>query len=130
MSQLSKKFVAVLMLLWLPLFSGSALAASVSMQAQRGDCHEAAVQEMQHAGEHQHHDADASFAPGQAAPADQADTSCNACGICHLACSGYLAMHGLPAPEAPQAAAAVTPCTISFHSITSAPLVPPPLVRA
>ncbi|MFZ3019897.1 MAG: DUF2946 domain-containing protein [Gallionella sp.] len=132
MSHLSRKFVAILMLLWLPLFSGSALAASVSMQAQRGACHEASMQEMHHAdaGEHQHHDTEVPVAQDQTASTDQSDTSCNSCGVCHLACSGYLAVPGLVAPDMPQAVAATTPYTVSFHSVTSTPLVPPPLVRA
>lgn len=128
MSNLSRKFVAVLMLLWLPLSGGSALAASLAMQTQQGGCHQAA---MQHE-DMRHHDAATDHAAmhEHSAPQDQADTSCNACGVCHLACSGYLAMPGLVAPEMSQAVAATTPYTVSFHSITSTPLVPPPLVRA
>jgi hypothetical protein len=132
MSRLSRKFVAVLMLLWLPLFSGSALAATVSMQAQRGACHEAAMQEMHHAdaGDHRHHHAEASAVQDQTASHDQADTSCNACGVCHLASSGYLAEPGVADVAAQAAAQPVTPYLVSFHSITSTPLVPPPLACA
>ena len=43
MNRSVKKFVAVIMLLWLPVFTGSALAASVSMQLPQGGCHEAAM---------------------------------------------------------------------------------------
>ncbi|HCI14084.1 MAG: hypothetical protein A2063_06350 [Gallionellales bacterium GWA2_60_142] len=124
MSNLSRKFVAVLMLLWLPLSGGSALAASLAMQAQQGSCHQAAMQ-LDDMSMH-HHDA----MPDHSAPHDQSNTSCNDCGVCHLACSGYLAVPGLAAMDMPQAVAATTPYTVSFHSITSTPLVPPPLVRA
>ncbi|HCI14159.1 MAG: hypothetical protein A2063_03370 [Gallionellales bacterium GWA2_60_142] len=130
MSCISRKFVAVLMLLWLPLFSGSALAASLTMQAQQGSCHQAAMQHEDMS--MHHHDAamDQVASHDHSAVQDQTDSSCNACGVCHLACSGYLAVPGLAAPDMPQAVAATTPYTVSFHSITSTPLVPPPLVRA
>ena len=127
MSRLAKKFVAVLMLLWLPLFGSSALAASVSMQMQQNGCHEAAAsQVMSHedmAEHHQHHG-------DMSAAADEQTPSCNACGICHLACTGYLAVlaAGLVAVQA--AALGTTPYLVSYISVSSAPLVPPPLARA
>ena len=123
----SRKFVAVLMLLWLPLSSGSALAASVSMQLQRGGCHEAAVAQpmpdMDMAGHHQHHDA-------TPATADDDGPTCSACGVCHLACTGYLAVAGMELVAVQSAARETTPYLVASHSFTSAPLVPPPLVRA
>ena len=126
MSRLIRKFVAVLMLLWLPIFTGSALAASASMQLQRGTCHEAATSTaMSHedmGDHHQHH----SEAP---TVTDQQDTSCSACGICHLACTGYLvAPNGEIAAEQ-TASLENTPFLVVFSSFTSAPLDPPPLAR-
>jgi len=112
------------MLLWLPLFSGSALAASISMQLQRG-CHEAAAQAMAHeemGDHHQHH--------GEPAAADEQSPSCNACGVCHLACTGYLAVPGAELVIVQAAVREITPYLVAFHSFTSAPLVPPPLARA
>lgn len=131
MSRLTRKFIAVLMLLWLPLSGGSALAATVAMQAQGGACHEAAMPEMHHAdaGDHQHHHAEAAAAQDQTASNDQG-SSCNACGICHLACSGYLAEPGVADVAAQVAAQPITPYLVSFHSITFTPQVPPPLARA
>jgi len=131
MSNLSRKFVAVLMLLWLPLSGGSALAATLAMQAQQGSCHQAAMQHDEDMSMH-HHDAamDQAASHDQPATQDQTDSSCNACGVCHLACSGYLAVPGLAAPDMQQAVVVSTPYTVSFHSVTSTPLVPPPLVRA
>jgi hypothetical protein len=128
MSHLSRKLVAVFMLLWLPLFSGSALAASVSMQLRHGGCHEAAAsQAMSHEdmeeGHHQHHGA-------TPAAADEQTPACSSCGLCHLACTGYLAVPGAELVAAQTAAREVTPYLVVFHSFTSAPLVPPPLVRA
>lgn len=126
MSRLTRKFVAVLMLLWLPVFTGSALAASVSMQLQRGTCHEAAVSTaMSHedSEHHRHH----SEAP---TVTDQQDTSCSACGICHLACTGYLVAPSVGTAAEQAASLEITPFLVVFSSFTSAPLVPPPLARA
>jgi hypothetical protein len=126
MTRLSRKLVAVLMLLWLPLFSGSALAASISMQLQRG-CHEAAAAQAMAQEEmgdcHQRHG-------GQPAATDEQSPSCNACGLCHLACTGYLAVPGAELVIVQAAARETTPYVVAFHSFTSAPLVPPPLARA
>jgi hypothetical protein len=134
MSNLTRKFVAVLMLLWLPLSGGSALAATLAMQAQQGSCHQAAAQPedmpMDDMGMHGHHDAAMDASHDHSTMQDQSDSSCNACGVCHLAGSGYLAVPGPAAPETPQAVAAATPYAVSFRSITSTPLVPPPLARA
>lgn len=119
------------MLLWLPLFSGSALAASLAMQAQPGFCHQVAMQHNEDMSMH-HHDAamDQVAMHDHSAVQDQSDSSCNACGVCHLACSGYLAVPGLAALGMPQAVPVTTPYIVSFRSITSTPQVPPPLVRA
>lgn len=117
----SRKFIAVLMLLWLPLFSGSALAATVSMQVQQGHCHEAvASQAMPGMDMSEHHGV-----------ADGQNHSCSTSGVCHLACTVYLALTSVELITV-QAAAHEIPTTylVSFHSVTSAPLVPPPLARA
>ena len=127
MSRLTRKFVAVLMLLWLPLFSSSALAASLAMQLQQGGCHAAAaVQTMSHenTGEHHQHHGDLSAA------ADEQQPSCSACGICHLACTGYLAVPEAATVAAQANALEATPYQVSYLSVCSAPLDPPPLARA
>lgn len=122
----SRKFVAVLMLLWLPLFSGSALAASVSMQLAQGGCHEAASSQTMpdmDMDEHQQHGE-------MPTTTDEHSPSCSACGVCHLACTGYLAVPSAEPVAVQTAARETTPYLVAFHSFTSAPLVPPPLVRA
>jgi hypothetical protein len=132
MSNLTRKFVAVLMLLWLPLSGASALAATISMQTpQHGSCHAAATPETYHAeaGEHQHHHDEVSSAQDHSA-SDEQGSSGNSCSVCHLACSGYLAVPAVGAPAVQAAAPSATPYAVSFRSITSAPLLPPPLVRA
>ena len=117
------------MLLWLPFFTGSALAASVSMQLPQGGCHEeAASQPMSHhhmaMGEHHMHHGEMPTPPDNHGPA------CNACGVCHLACTGYLSVPGVTTVAVQTAALEIAPYLVVFDSLTSAPLVPPPLVRA
>lgn len=115
MSLTARKFIAVFLAIWLPLFSGSVLAASVSMQMPHGSCHEAGMEAMQD--DHQHSDQSD----------DQHESSCSACGVCHLACSGYLGVQQIKGMETIQSASSATPYLFSYHSITSTPLVPPPL---
>ena len=124
----SRKFIAVLLLLWLPVFTGSALAASVSMLLPQGSCHEAAMQNMSHEamdmGEHHMHHGD------MPTTTDEHGPSCSTCGVCHLACTGYLAVPGVDMVALQPAALEITPYLVAFHSVTSAPLLPPPLARA
>lgn len=126
MSRPFRQFIAVLLAVWLPLFSGSALAASVTMQMPGSHCHDEEMSTMQ--------DMDMSgMDPGEQgmpAAADDHQPSCNTCGVCHLACTGYLAVPGVEAVAAQVVARTVTPYLVSFHSVTSIPLVPPPLARA
>jgi hypothetical protein len=115
-----RKLIAVLMLMWLPIFTGSALAASISMQLPHGGCNDAAMSETMDMGEHpMHHDE-------MPAPAGDQST----CGVCHLACTGYLAVPGADMPAVQTAAREATPYLVVFDSVTSTPLLPPPLVRA
>ncbi|MFA6972036.1 MAG: DUF2946 family protein [Gallionella sp.] len=121
MSHTARKFIAVLLAIWLPLFSGGALAASVSMQMPHGACHEMDLAAMQDMSDHQQsHD--------QSPEPDQ--HACSACGVCHLACSGYLGVQEINNLEVLQVAGSMTPYLFSFHSITSIPLLPPPLTLA
>lgn len=123
----SRKFIAVLLLMWLPLFSGSALAATVSMQMQQGKSREAAsAQMMSHAGMAGHHQSPCKMH----AAADEHRSSCDVCGVCHLACTGYLAVPAMEMIPVQTAASEITPYLVAFDSLVSAPLVPPPLVRA
>jgi hypothetical protein len=125
----TKKFVAVLMLLWLPVFTGNALAASISMQMPQGGCHDAA---MSHEAMNMDMTMDMSMDMDehQPVPAGEHSPSCSACGVCHLACTGYLAVPGVEIADVQTSALEATPYLVVFHSFTSAPLVPPPLVRA
>jgi hypothetical protein len=125
----TRKFIAVIMLLWLPVFTGSALAASVSMQLPQGGCNEKHMSQAMpdgnmdmsmDMGEHMmHHDA-----------APTADAAQSSCGVCHLACTAYLAVPGTAVPAVRAAARENTPYLVAFDSVSSTPLLPPPLVRA
>jgi uncharacterized protein involved in copper resistance len=126
-----RKVIAVLMLLWLPLFSGNALAATVSMQMHQSPCHE----EMQAMDDMSMADMDMpnmsmSEMDVHHMPSNPHGATCSACGVCHLACAGYLAAPSAELASIQAAAREITPYLITFVSVSSAPLDPPPLVRA
>ncbi|MDD2929901.1 MAG: DUF2946 family protein, partial [Sideroxydans sp.] len=87
MSNRIRKFIAVLLLLWLPLFSASAVAESLAMQLQRGDCHESSeMMTMSHDDMMDH-----GMMHHEAMPSSEDDgSSCTSCAICHVACSAFL----------------------------------------
>ena len=127
MSKRFRKFIAVLMLLWLPLSGGSALAASLGMQLQQGSCHEsAAMMDMSHADMGEHH----MMQQNDAQTANDGASSCAACGFCHLACSGFIAVAptSVQILETSSQVIAFLPETFTSHITT--PLLPPPLVAA
>lgn len=133
MSHSVRKFVAVLLALWLPLFSGSVMAASVAMQLDMATSHhrasdaadEGATMDMSHC----EMSAAADDLEEHPAAPDQPHHQCSACGICHLACSGYLAVSALNGLSIQQAGSAPVGYLLSFESVTSIPLLPPPLVQ-
>jgi hypothetical protein len=134
MTRSARKFIAIIMLLWLPVFTGSALATSVSMQLPQGECHDAAMSHeamsMDMAMDMNMDMANISMDEHRQVPAGDHSPSCNDCGVCHLACTGYLAVTGIPAARTQAAAREITPYLVVFNSVTSVPLLPPPLVRA
>lgn len=126
MSKPTRKFIALLMLLWLPLSLGNALAASLAMQLSQGSCHEAMEMDdphmmMQH--ELPAHDDVAMQADDQAA-------NCTSCGICHLACSAWLDAPAVAVQLTEAGSQAVPFFHAAFLSHLSTPLLPPPLVSA
>ncbi|MGC2048285.1 MAG: hypothetical protein WA635_06720, partial [Gallionella sp.] len=131
-----KKFVAVLLAIWLPLFSGSALAASVAMQTTSGDCHPLVVPANQlhthnvstiHQHYTHHDDQTASSQVQASGQKDQQNSSCKDCGVCHFACSGYLATVTIIVTGNQVLAQKYTSSSTRFQSFSSAPLDPPPL---
>lgn len=128
MSHLTRKFIAVFMLLWLPLSSGSALAASLAMQLQQGECHESAeMMSMSHEDmmdlDMMQHDHEAMQA------SDEGNSGCTSCGVCHLACTAYLDTPVVAMQLSDSGSEAVSSIPKTFVSHLSAPLVPPPLAR-
>jgi hypothetical protein len=135
-----RKFVAVLFAIWLPLFSGSALAASITMQTTNGDCHPVAVQQNEHyahqisiSHHYEPHDNDrhaASQYHQADGKLDQKNSSCKDCSVCHFACSGYMATAAIKVLANQLSAQTYSTTSTPFQSYTSAPLDPPPLSRA
>jgi hypothetical protein len=66
----------------------------------------------------------------QNSPHDQQNFAHKNCGVCQLACSGYLATVAITVADAQPSALSFTLASTQFQSITSAPLDPPPLARA
>ena len=137
MVHLNRQFVAALLAIWLPFFSGNSLAASVAMQSTRGDCHPASAQVAMQADEHHmHHDSavhqHGQFVDGTDQVADQVEqqsSSCKDCGVCHFACSGFLATVVADIIKSHQSAQTYDTSSTQFQSFNSAPLDPPPLFR-
>ena len=132
----ARKFVAVLLAIWLPLFSGNALAEAIAMHSQGGSCHAAAQQSAhyshQTAAGHQHmHQAPhAASHDMSASQHDQQDSSCVDHAVCHLACCGYAAGSTLVIVAEQQADRIFAPYLDSPRSLTLPLFDPPPLVRA
>ncbi|MBK9160724.1 MAG: DUF2946 domain-containing protein [Nitrosomonadales bacterium] len=133
MSDSFRKLVAVILAIWLPLFSGNAMAVSAVMQAQDGDCHPAVAQPGKHPAEgssqHAHHALAATDGLPEGA-GDQHDPSCDNCGVCHIACTGYLGVPAVAMELFDPGSRVVHPIAVNFVSHLSAPLDPPPLVIA
>lgn len=133
MSRSIKKFVAVFIAIWLPLFSGNVLAVSVAMQTMGSDCHPAVAQQGEH---HLHHVAPAQHIQSAADQdqsadlQDQQDSGCGSSGICHLACCGYMATVSIKVAVAQPFAQSFASSSTQFQSIALTLLDPPPLVRA
>lgn len=106
MSRTFKKLLAILLALWLPLFSGNILAAAMHVPA-HGACHEMAAMQDSHT--HANQDAD--------------QKPCN----CHQACCCYLGVQEISVSAALQTADSIPPYLFSFHTVSSIPLLPPPL---
>ncbi|MCR4298097.1 MAG: DUF2946 domain-containing protein [Gallionella sp.] len=136
MSHTFGKFIAVILAIWLPLFSGNALAVSIAMQAMTGDCHSAVAQQgephkdcasvMQQHTQHTQLAADQDQSAGHH---DQQNSVGEKCGTCHLACCGYMVTAPVEVMEAQPSARLFTPLSSQFQSITTTPLDPPPLAR-
>lgn len=121
MSRLTQKIIAVLFAIWLPLFSGSAVASSVAMFMPAGQCQDEDMNMAQMGDMDMHNMSDT---------ADTTAPACASCGLCHMACTAYLSVPNVTLMTAQTAAQDSTPYLVSFHSVSSTPLLPPPLDRA
>jgi hypothetical protein len=128
MLSLPGKLVAVFLVIWLPLFSANALAASIGMQSMAGGCQmaQAETRHSQHVAA-MHHHMQVPVLHGQQHQHDGQYPSHRNCGLCQLACCGYLVdATGSLAPLQPLVRPFI-PASIQFQSVSSAPLDPPPL---
>jgi hypothetical protein len=135
MSHTVGKFIAVILAIWLPLFSGNALAVSVAMQSMGGGHHSVVAQQGEPhtdcASTVQQHTQHARLAADQDQSAGhQEQPAGEDCGTCHLACCGYMAAASIEVTDAQPSDRLFTPFSTQFQSITSTPLDPPPLARA
>ncbi len=117
MSHTAQKFIAILFALWLPLFSGSALAASVAMQMPAGQAQDAMMADC---GMDDMDMPQSSNSPNQA---------CDSCAVCHMAYTVYIAVPTMSTPAVTASAYDATPYLLAFSSYSFAPLLPPPLAR-
>lgn len=140
MSYPFRKLIVVLLAIWLPLFTGNALAMSIVMQSPGKACHvkaaPQAVQHQQHAADHLHHHMDMTMSMSGDATADQQSAHFDEqghgdkdCGICHLACCSYLAAVSSKLLSLPFVTSQFTLTSLQFQSISLTPLDPPPLAR-
>lgn len=158
MSHTAQKLLALFLLLWLPLSSSSALAASLAMQLQNGNCHEAEIPAQPEMNGHQmmrphHHGGeDPSGAAATAlhllpqstelasnvsavqhddlAANTETSPACASCAVCHLACTGFVVSPSLAVALVAPTGEIITFQPEIFISHVSAPLLPPPLARA
>lgn len=132
-----RKFIAVLLAIWLPLFGGNALAESIAMHAKGGTCHAVPQQQYGHhlhqtSAPHQYmHQAHFAANPGlSSSQPDQQYYSCKDHAICHLACCGYVAGSVSLIVAAQQADRNFAPYLDAPRTLTLPLFEPPPITRA
>ena len=136
MFRFARKFVAVLLAIWLPLFSGNALAEAVVMHSKGGSCHATAQQGGHHSHQasarhqHMHQEHLAANHDLPSSQHNQQDSSCNDHAVCHLVCCGYVAGSVPVMVAAQQADRIFAPYLDSPRTLTLPLFDPPPLARA
>jgi len=126
-----RKFISVLLVLWLPLLSGNALATSITMQFKGSDCDSALngkskTYSSQIVSKMHHRHADFLSPQDHLLEHKQVNKEC---GKCVLACCGYVPASVVTVTKMKLPAVKLEPADAQFQSITSIPLDPPPLVR-
>jgi len=116
MSKTLRQSLAIFLMLWLPIFSGSALAMMPCSHMMSQDA------SMSSAGQADHCNM------SQPAQPENSDSSCDQCGQCHVACSPGITSSLCTSVTTAASAEHPTPIAL-FHSVTLPLLDPPPLVR-
>ena len=109
-----RRYLAIFLMLWLPIFSGSALAM---MSCPHMMSHDMSSMSMSDQADHRNHDP---------APADK-NLNCDQCGLCQIACSPGLTATLSPAVSDMTSVENATRLRL-FRSIVLPLLDPPPLV--
>lgn len=125
MSQSLKKLIVILLAIWLPLFAGNALAASMAMSIGGEACHGASMLHLTQQTDDvqqvtENHDQHA---------ANQPDAPCKAGSLCHLACCAYLVTASAVLLQRVAAPQHFTLALLQFQSVSLTILDPPPLAR-
>ena len=133
----ARKSIAVLLAIWLPLFAGNALAASITMQLMGEDCH--TIHSGHTRSELPSHGAVRHTHTGQRiahiAPCDQLNGSgkplyknCSS-GICSYSCAGHITASSIEIAVVDIPSLPATLVWVRFQSAFYVPLLPPPLAR-
>ncbi|MDX8386107.1 MAG: hypothetical protein R8M11_06280 [Gallionella sp.] len=101
------------------------MAESLAMQMPDGTCMKASAEHgMTHAEPGEHHQLDGEMPVAN----DTSDSSCSACGVCHMACAGYMAAQDVTDMTLQDASQILPTYLVSFYSVVITSLDPPPLV--
>jgi len=127
---LSKRFFSVFLAIWLPLFSGYALADSIEVQNMAGSSHgeqHSSQAILAYPGSHMsmNHVPMAGYTRHMNNSHESSDSTCG--GVCNIACSGFLVSMSMVLPEI---LSSIQPYIYSFSrfkSTTLNPLDRPPL---
>lgn len=114
MSKTLRQSLAIFLMLWLPIFSGSALAMVSCPHMMTHDMTMSAAEYADHSN-------------AQSQQQQENSLSCDQCGLCQVACSPGLTASLNPSITAASSVENATPLSL-FRSITLPLLDPPPLV--
>ncbi len=130
MNRTFRNFVAILLAIWLPLFSGAAFASSVAMQNMSGDCEKMSMLDIGTLpASSLHHDYAVGSHDITDGQHDQENSPCSNHSVCHFACIGYLVTVVVNETAVQQFASVYSNAATQFQSYISALLDPPPLAR-
>lgn len=122
MKLITRKLIATILIMWMPLFAGNALAASC------GDCDES--QQIVSNIHDTHKAAPMSHAaqPGYMAQCGH-QLDHKVCGLCSFNCAGYISMASIEVASVDALSMRIAPVPVRFQSAAYVPLLPPPVTR-